>query len=98
MKVNYMQLKSSKHCTIQIIIQASEKMKINLMGQGKNRNSQHLMKMMHHLAVNGMEIITVVHMMPYLQFCSIYGCQTLRSGKRYSKIPIRIYLHYIMDS
>src|ERR1700683_2404079 len=56
-------------------------MKINLMDQGKNRNLQHLMEMMHHLAPNGMGIITAVHMMSYFQFCSIYGCQTLKSGK-----------------
>ena len=54
----------------------------NNTSKGKNRNSQHWMKMMHRLAANWMEIITVVHMMPYLQFCSIYGCQTLRSGKK----------------
>jgi len=31
--------------------------------------------MMHHLAPNGMEKITVVHMMLCLQFYSVYGCQ-----------------------
>src|ERR1700722_17631905 len=64
--MNSMSLKSSKHTTIQII-QPSKKLKINLMDQEKNRNSQHLIMMMYHLAANGMEIITVVHMMPYLQ-------------------------------
>ena len=39
--------------------------------------------LMYHLAASGMEIITVVHMMPYLLFYSIYGCQTLRSGKSF---------------
>ena len=73
-------------------------MKINLLDQGKNRKSQHLMKMGHHLAANGMEIIIAVHMMPYLQFCLTYGCQTLRSGKKYSMIPISICLHYMMAS
>src|ERR1700683_928587 len=43
------------------------------------------MKMMHHLAANGMEIITALHMMLYLQFCSIYGCQTLKSGEKIFK-------------
>ena len=39
------------------------------------------MGMMHHLAPNGMEKITVVHMMLCLQFYSVYGCQSPRSGK-----------------
>src|ERR1700736_3445258 len=43
---------------ILIIIHASKKMKINLMDQEKNRNLQHLMKMMYHLAASGTEIIT----------------------------------------
>src|ERR1700733_13408405 len=42
------------------------------------------MKMIHHLALNGMETIIVVHMMLYLQFRSTYGLQTLKNGKRYS--------------
>jgi len=50
-------------------------------GQIKNRDSQHLMKLIHHLVPNGMEKITVVHMMPCLQFYSVYGCQSPRSGK-----------------
>jgi len=63
---------------------SKQKMKINLMHQEKNKNSHHLMKMkmIHHQAANNMEKITVVHMMPYLQFCSIYGCQSLKSGKK----------------
>ena len=54
-------------------------------GKKKNKDSQDLMKMIHHLAANGMEIIMVVHMMPHSQFCSIYGCQSPRSGKKIFK-------------
>jgi hypothetical protein len=54
--------------------------------------------MMHHLALNGMEKITVVHMMLCLQFYSVYGRQSQRSGKKYSRSPISIFLHCMMDS
>lgn len=56
-KMNYMQ----KAQNIAHFKQASKKMKLNLTDRGKNKNSQHLIKMMYHLAANGMEIITVVH-------------------------------------
>src|ERR1700728_5186861 len=55
------------------------------------------LKMMHHLAANGMDIITAVHMMPYLQFCLIYGCQTLRSGGNFFKDSNQ-YLSTLHDS
>ena len=50
------------------------------------------------LVLNGMEKIIVVHMMLYLLFCSTYGQQNPKNGKRYSKSPITIFLHYMMDS
>jgi hypothetical protein len=53
--------------------------------QTKNKNSQDLMKMIHHLALNGMKIIIIVPMMLYLQFCSTYGQQT---QKKWEKIII----------
>src|ERR1700722_6019740 len=40
------------------------------------------MKMIHHLALNGMEITIVVHMMLYLLFCSTYGQQNPKNGKK----------------
>ena len=38
--------------------------------------------MIHHLALNGMEMIIIVHMMLYLLFCSTYGQQTQKNGKK----------------
>jgi len=49
------------------------------------------MNMIHHQALNGMEITIVVHMMLYLLFCSTYGQQNPKNGKRYSKSPINIF-------
>src|ERR1700684_3478529 len=40
------------------------------------------MKMIHHQALNGMEINIVVHMMLYLLFCSTYGQQNRKNGKK----------------
>ena len=40
------------------------------------------MQMIHHLTLNGMEIIIVVHMMLYLQFYSTFGQQTPKNGKK----------------
>jgi hypothetical protein len=70
----------------------AEEVKSVLDGQG-------LMKMIHHLTLNGMEIIIVVHMMLYLLFCSKYGQQTQkkRKKKKYSNTPICIFLHCMMD-
>ena len=56
-----------------------------LVEERKNKDSQYLMRMMHHLALNGMENITVVHMMLCLQFYSVYGYQSPRSGKKIFK-------------
>ena len=47
------------------------KIKIKMIDQRNNKHSQHLMRMMHHPALNGMEKITVVHMMLCLQFYSV---------------------------
>ena len=60
-------------------------MKMILIDERKNKHSQHLMRMMHHPALNGMEKITVVHMMLCLQFYSVYGYQSPRSGKKIFK-------------
>jgi hypothetical protein len=40
------------------------------------------MKMIHHQALNGMEITIVVHMMLYLLFCSTYGQKTKKKWKK----------------
>ena len=72
-------------------------MKMIPIDQIKNKDSQHLVRMMHHLALNGMENITVVHMMLCLQFYSVYGYQSPRSGEKYSRIPTNIFLHCMMD-
>jgi hypothetical protein len=49
---------------------------MRLTDQTKNIKQQPLLKMKHHQALKGMEIIIVVHMMLYLQFCSVYGLKT----------------------
>ena len=46
--------------------------------------------------LNGMKIIIVVHMMPYLQFCLTYGLQNQK--KKWKKIPINIFPCCVMDS
>ena len=73
------------------------KMKMKMIDQRRRKNLQHLMKMMHHLVLNGMEKITVVHMILCLQFYPVYGYQSPRSGKKYSRIPTNIFLHCMMD-
>ena len=73
-------------------------MKMGLTDQTKEKKQQPLMKMKHHQVLNGMEIIIVVHMMLYLQFCLAYGQKTQRNGRKYSKTPISIFLHCMMDS
>ena len=70
-------------------------MKMSQMDQTKK---QTLMKMTHHQELNGMEITIVVHMMLYLLFCLTYGQQNRKNGKEYSKSPINIFLHCMMDS
>jgi hypothetical protein len=67
-----------------------ENEKKNLMNQIKNRNSQHLVKMMHYLAANGMEITTVVHMPIYkfVQYMGVKAQEVEENIQRFQSVSV----------